>query len=112
MLLSTWSFYVPLFGTLINLGLLYWKRHSHPLNLVLLSTFTVMEAFTLGVVTAFFDNIIVMQALYVSIILAPVEAEQFLRLITLGVFLGLTLFTFQSKVWSLGFMSLNIDRLA
>ncbi|KAJ8594659.1 UPF0005-domain-containing protein [Rhizopogon salebrosus TDB-379] len=77
----TWSFYVPLFGTLINLGLLYWKRHSHPLNLVLLSTFTVMEAFTLGVVTAFFDNIIVMQAL----------------LITLGVFLGLTLFTFQSK---------------
>lgn len=77
----TWSFYVPLFGTLINLGLLYWKRHSHPLNLVLLSTFTVMEAFTLGVVTAFFDNIIVLQAL----------------LITLGVFLGLTLFTFQSK---------------
>ena len=67
MVLSTWSFYVPLFGTLINLGLLYWKRHSHPLNLVLLSTFTVMEAFTLGVVTAFVDNIIVLQALYVSI---------------------------------------------
>lgn len=67
MLLSTWSFYVPLFGTLINLGLLYWKRHSHPLNLVLLSTFTVMEAFTLGVVTAFFDNIIVLQALYAPI---------------------------------------------
>jgi FtsH-binding integral membrane protein len=40
-----------------------------------------MEAFTLGVVTAFFDNIIVLQAL----------------LITLGVFFGLTLFTFQSK---------------
>ncbi|KAF8840688.1 UPF0005-domain-containing protein [Paxillus ammoniavirescens] len=77
----TWSFYIPLFGTLINLGLLFWKRHSHPLNLVLLSTFTIMEAFTLGVLTAFFDNIIVLQAL----------------LITLGVFLGLTLFTLQSK---------------
>ncbi|KAH7920151.1 hypothetical protein BV22DRAFT_1021777 [Leucogyrophana mollusca] len=77
----TWAFYVPLFGTLINLGLLYWKRHSHPINLVLLSTFTLMEAFTLGVVTAFYDNVIVLQAL----------------LITLGVFLGLTLFTFQSK---------------
>jgi FtsH-binding integral membrane protein len=76
-----WAFYVPLFGTLINLGLLYWKRHSHPLNFVLLSTFTLMEAFTLGVVVAFYDNVIVMQAL----------------LITLGVFLGLTLFTFQSK---------------
>jgi FtsH-binding integral membrane protein len=76
-----WAFYIPLFGTLVNLGLLYWKRHSHPLNFVLLSTFTLMEAFTLGVVVAFFDNVIVMQAL----------------LITLGVFLGLTLFTFQSK---------------
>ncbi|KAE9392271.1 UPF0005-domain-containing protein [Gymnopus androsaceus JB14] len=77
----TWSFYVPLFGTLVNLGLLYWKRHDHPLNFVLLSTFTVMEAFTLGVTVAFFDSHIVLQAL----------------LITLGVFLGLTLFTFQSK---------------
>jgi hypothetical protein len=77
----TWAFYVPLFGTFINLGVLYWKRHSHPLNLVLLSTFTLMEAFTLGVVVAFFDNAIVLQAL----------------VITLGVFLGLTLFTFQSK---------------
>ncbi|KAL4073792.1 inhibitor of apoptosis-promoting Bax1-domain-containing protein [Scleroderma citrinum] len=76
-----WSFYVPLFGTLINMGLLYWKRHSHPWNLVLLSTFTLMEAFTLGVATAFVDNVIVLQAL----------------LITLGVFLGLTLFTLQSK---------------
>ncbi|KAJ7703036.1 inhibitor of apoptosis-promoting Bax1-domain-containing protein [Mycena rosella] len=76
-----WSFYVPLFGTLVNLGLLYWKRHSHPWNFVLLSTFTLMEAFTLGIVVAFYDNIIVLQAL----------------LITLGVFIGLTIFTFQSK---------------
>ncbi|KAF9010601.1 UPF0005-domain-containing protein [Cyathus striatus] len=77
----TWAFYVPLFGTLVNLFLLYWKRHTHPWNFVLLSTFTVMEAFTLGVVVAFYDNKIVLQAL----------------LITLGVFIGLTLFTFQSK---------------
>jgi FtsH-binding integral membrane protein len=41
-----------------------------------------MEAFTLGIVTAFYDNTIVLQAL----------------LITTGVFLGLTLFTLQSKV--------------
>ena len=40
-----------------------------------------MEAFTLGIVTAFYDNRIVLQAL----------------LITTGVFLGLTLFTLQSK---------------
>lgn len=60
---SSWSYYVPLFGTLVNLGFLYWKRHSHPLNLVLLTTFTLLEAFSLGVVTAFFDNKIVLQAL-------------------------------------------------
>ncbi|KAH9978685.1 UPF0005-domain-containing protein [Lactifluus volemus] len=76
-----WAFYVPLFGTLVVLGLLYWKRHSHPLNIALLAIFTLMEAFTLGVVTAFYDNVIVLQAL----------------LITTGVFLGLTLFTLQSK---------------
>ncbi|THH00742.1 hypothetical protein EW026_g1819 [Hermanssonia centrifuga] len=60
----TWAFYVPLFGTLVNLGFLYWKRHSHPLNLFLLSTFTLMEAFTLGVMVAFFDNVIVLQAFH------------------------------------------------
>lgn len=79
---SVWSFYVPLFGTLVVLGLLYWKRHSHPLNIGLLALFTLMESFTLGVVTAFYDNVIVLQAL----------------LITTGIFLGLTLFTLQSKV--------------
>ncbi|KAI6157925.1 UPF0005-domain-containing protein [Pisolithus tinctorius] len=76
-----WSFYVPLFGTLVNIGLLYWKRHSHPLNFILLGTFTLLEAFTLGIATAFIDNVVVLQAL----------------LITLGVFLGLTLFTLQTK---------------
>jgi protein lifeguard len=40
-----------------------------------------MEAFTLGIVVSFYNNQVVLQAL----------------LITLGVFLGLTLFTLQSK---------------
>ncbi|KAJ6561001.1 glutamate binding protein [Mycena sp. CBHHK59/15] len=76
-----WAFFVPLGGTIVNLGLLYWKRHTHPWNFVLLSTFTLMEAFTLGIAVAFYDNMVVLQAL----------------LITLAVFIGLTLFTFQSK---------------
>jgi hypothetical protein len=54
---------LPLFGSLVNLGILYWKRHHHPWNFVFLSTFTVMEAFTLGVAISFYDNIIVLQAL-------------------------------------------------
>jgi len=83
---SVWSFYVPLFGTLVALGFLYYKRHSHPLNFGLLALFTLLESFTLGIVTAFYPSVIVLQAL----------------LITTGVFLGLTLFTLQSKVgrWS------------
>lgn len=68
-------------GSLVSLGFLWWKRHSHPINLVLLSVFTLFEAFTLGIVVGFYDQVVVLQAL----------------LITLGVFLGLTLFTFQSK---------------
>ncbi|KIY72649.1 UPF0005-domain-containing protein [Cylindrobasidium torrendii FP15055 ss-10] len=79
--MHSWAFYIPLFGTLINLGVLFWKRHSHPWNLLLLSTFTLLEAFTLGIAIAFYDVKIVIQAL----------------LITLGVFIGLTLFTFQSR---------------
>jgi hypothetical protein len=78
---NPWSYYLPMFGIFINLGLLFWKRHEHPLNLILLSTFTLLEAFTLGVMCAYVNNTIVLQAL----------------LITLGVFLGLTVFTFQSK---------------
>jgi FtsH-binding integral membrane protein len=79
--MHSWTLLVGFMATLVNLGLLFWKRHSHPWNFVLLSTFTVFEALTLGVVMAFYDTVIVLEAL----------------LITLGIFLGLTLFTFQSK---------------
>jgi len=78
---NIWSFYVAMVGSFVSLGLLWWKRHSHPMNLVLLSAFTLFEAFTVGIVVGFYDNLVVVQAL----------------LITMGVFLGLTLFTFQSK---------------
>jgi len=78
-------------GSLVSLGLLYWKRHSFPTNFIFLSAFTLMEAFTIGVVVAFYETTIVLQAL----------------LITVGVFLGLTLFTFQSKVRLLRLMALR-----
>ncbi|KAL5523564.1 hypothetical protein ACEPAG_7737 [Sanghuangporus baumii] len=76
-----WSLYLPLLGTFINLGLLFWKRHSVPANYILLGTFTLFEAFTLGVIMAFYDTQIILEAL----------------VITLGIFIGLSLFTFQSK---------------
>ncbi|KAJ7785202.1 UPF0005-domain-containing protein [Mycena maculata] len=76
-----WVFFVTIAGTFVNLGLLFWKRHTHPWNLLLMSTFTVAEALTLGLAVAFYENTVVLQAL----------------LITLTVFVGLTLFTLQSK---------------
>ena len=78
---SIWSFWVAMIGSFVSLGLLWWKRHSHPINLILLSLFTFFEAFTVGLIVGFYDQTIVLQAL----------------VMTTGVFLGLTLFTFQSK---------------
>lgn len=40
--------FVPLIGSFVTLGLTYWKRHSHPTNLALLSSFTAMEALAIG----------------------------------------------------------------
>jgi len=62
---SSWILFLGFFVTLINLGVLYWKRHSHPTNLLLLSSFTVLEASTIGVAIAFYDTTIVLQALCV-----------------------------------------------
>jgi hypothetical protein len=78
---NPWSFFGILFGTLVNLGVLYWKRHQHPINLALLTSFTVLEAGTVGVAISFYRVEIVLQAL----------------VLTLIVFAGLTLFTMQSK---------------
>ncbi|KAK4054620.1 mitosis inhibitor protein kinase swe1 [Microbotryomycetes sp. JL221] len=72
---------IPMIGALVFMGLAFWKRHSHPLNLVFLAGFTACEALTLGSVVSLFDQTIVLQAL----------------VITTFVFLGLTLFTIQSK---------------
>ncbi|QRW21473.1 inhibitor of apoptosis-promoting Bax1 protein [Rhizoctonia solani] len=76
-----WAVFVPLFGSLINLGLLWWKRLSYPTNYILLTSFTVLESLSLGLIVSYYESTIVLQAM----------------LITLGVFLGLTLFTLQSK---------------
>lgn len=63
------------------MGLLFWKRHSHPTNLLLLGLFTLLESFALGTVATYVDQVVVLQAL----------------VLTTFIFLGLTIFTFQSK---------------
>merc|ERR1719150_2464607 len=69
------------------------KRRETPINLILLAAFTVVEAFTVGVLVAHYDTAVVLQAFF----------------LTASVVVGLTLFTFQTKRdfsgWGAGLMS-------
>lgn len=73
-----WVAFAGSIGTMIGA---YWKRKSYPTNLLFLGAFTVMEAYTVAVITSFYDVGIVLQA----------------TLITGILFFGLTLWACQSK---------------
>lgn len=72
---------LPTFGAIGAMLAVYWKRHSSPANVILLGVFTLLEAVTLGSVVSYFNSDIVLEAL----------------IITVFVFLGLTLFTLQVR---------------
>lgn len=72
---------VSLIGAMVFMLLTYWKRKSYPTNLLFLSCFTAMEAYSISVVTSFYDARVVVQAL----------------VITLGIFVALTVFACQTK---------------
>jgi len=57
------------------------KRRETPINLILLAGFTVVEAFTVGVIVSFYETSVVLQAFF----------------LTASVVVGLTLYTFQTK---------------
>ncbi|KAI8870952.1 UPF0005-domain-containing protein [Ramicandelaber brevisporus] len=78
---NQWLMIVSLLGGIGTLIALYFKRHTHPLNLGLLAGFTFFESFIIAATVIHFETAVVMQAL----------------LLTLGIFIGLTLFTLQSK---------------
>lgn len=73
--------FIPLIGSILALIGVSFRRHSYPSNLILLGAFTVCEAVLIGAVTSYMEGRVVLQAL----------------VLTSGVFLGLTLFTVQSK---------------
>lgn len=52
---------IPMFGAMGAMFAVYWKRHSHPLNIILLGVFTLLEAVTLGSVVGFYDQTVVLQ---------------------------------------------------
>lgn len=70
-----------LFGAMGMMGLTYWKRHSYPTNLLFLSGFTLLEAYTISVIVSFYKTSIVLNAV----------------LLTGGIFIFLTAFACQSK---------------
>ena len=78
---NTWMMWVSLFGAIGFMLLTFWKRKSYPTNLLFLSGFTALEAYSISVITSFYDSKIVVEAL----------------IFTLGIFIALTLFACQSK---------------
>lgn len=54
-----WIMWIPMLGSLASLGGVYWKRHQHPANLILLGLFTMFEAMLVGTVTSYTDSRIV-----------------------------------------------------
>ncbi|KAK0717354.1 transmembrane BAX inhibitor domain-containing protein-containing protein 4 [Lasiosphaeria miniovina] len=73
--------WLSLFGSMAFMLLTYWKRHSYPTNLLFLSGFTLLEAYTISVIVSFYQTSIVLNAV----------------LLTGGVFVFLTAFACQTK---------------
>ncbi|KAK3695853.1 inhibitor of apoptosis-promoting Bax1-domain-containing protein [Podospora appendiculata] len=73
--------WLSLFGSMGLMLLTFWKRHSYPTNLLFLSGFTLLEAYTISVIVSFYSAPIVLNAV----------------LLTAGIFVFLTAFACQTK---------------
>ena len=78
---NIWMMYVSLFGAIGFMLLTFWKRKSYPTNLLFLSAFTALEAYSISVIVTFYETRIVLLAL----------------VLTAGIFVALTLFACQTK---------------
>ena len=54
-----WIIWIPMLGSFAALGGVYWKRHQHPANLILLGLFTMFEAMMVGTVVSYYESRIV-----------------------------------------------------
>ncbi|KAI0808659.1 inhibitor of apoptosis-promoting Bax1-domain-containing protein [Xylaria sp. FL0064] len=73
--------WASLIGSLVFLVLTYWKRLSYPTNLLFLTGFTLLEAYTISVIVSFYQTQVVLNAV----------------ILTGGIFIFLTLFACQTK---------------
>jgi len=78
---NSWMMWLSLFGAIGFMLLTFWKRKSYPMNLLFLTGFTALEAYSISVITSFYDSKIVLQAV----------------ILTAGIFVGLTIFACQTK---------------
>eukprot|EP00095_Tigriopus_kingsejongensis_P002160 maker-scaffold248_size238799-snap-gene-1.34 protein:Tk02160 transcript:maker-scaffold248_size238799-snap-gene-1.34-mRNA-1 annotation:"transmembrane bax inhibitor motif-containing protein 4" len=78
---NPWMLMVAFIASFGLLMALFVKRKETPTNLILLAAFTVVEAYTVGVIVSFYDVAVVVQAFF----------------LTAGVVIGLTAYTFQTK---------------
>jgi hypothetical protein len=54
-----WIIWIPMLGSFASLFGVYWKRHQHPANLILLGLFTLFEAVLVGTVVSYYESRIV-----------------------------------------------------
>ncbi|KAK4690760.1 protein lifeguard, partial [Lecanoromycetidae sp. Uapishka_2] len=78
---NQWMMWVSLFGAIGFMLLTFWKRKSYPTNLLFLSGFTALEAYSISVIVTFYQTKVVLLAL----------------VLTAGIFVALTLFACQTK---------------
>ena len=78
---NQWMMWLSLFGAIGFMLLTFWKRKSYPTNLLFLSGFTALEAYSISVIVSFYESKIVLEAL----------------ILTAGIFIALTLFACQTK---------------
>ncbi|GKT42734.1 bax inhibitor 1 [Colletotrichum spaethianum] len=73
--------FASLIGAMVMMLLTFWKRKSYPTNLLFLSGFTLMEAYSISVIVSFYKASIVLNAVF----------------LTAGIFIFLTAFACQTK---------------
>jgi len=78
---NIWFAWVCIISTFVTLLGLLWKRRSYPTNFILLGVFTLVESYAVGVTVLSYEVKFVLQAL----------------ILTSFIFVGLSLFTLQSK---------------
>ncbi|KAF2107764.1 transmembrane BAX inhibitor motif-containing protein 4 [Lophiotrema nucula] len=78
---NQWMMWVSLLGSIAFLILTFWKRKSYPTNLLFLSGFTALEAYSISVIVSYTESKIVLEAV----------------IITGAIFVALSLFACQTK---------------